>query len=84
MSSSKYYITHEGQVFRPLIGENTDGYQEVLVIRPNELDALVAERVREELTNALHPEFGTEWREPDGIIYQAVQQALTERRPTDD
>lgn len=30
------------------------------------------------LTEALHPEFGTEWREPDGIIWQAVQQAKEE------
>ena len=32
----------------------------------------VAEEV---LTSALHPEFGYEWRKPDGRIWQALQQA---------
>lgn len=27
----------------------------------------------------LHPEFGTEWREPDGVIYKAVEAARQER-----
>ena len=35
----------------------------------------VAELVSQVLTDALHPEFGTEWREPDGVIYRAVRQA---------
>lgn len=34
----------------------------------------IADIVSEALTDALHPEFGTEWREPDGVIYKAVMQ----------
>jgi hypothetical protein len=30
------------------------------------------------LTGALHPEFGTEWREPDGVIWKAAQEAKAE------
>jgi hypothetical protein len=36
---------------------------------------LISDIVQDQLTSVLHPEFGTEWREPDGIIYKAVQQA---------
>lgn len=39
-----------------------------------------SEAVQEELTGALHPEFGTEWREPDGVIYRAVQEAVQAER----
>ncbi len=34
----------------------------------------------EALTDALHPEFGTEWQEPDGVIWKAVDQARAEER----
>lgn len=40
----------------------------------------VAEWAREALTGALHPEFGTERREPDGVIYKAVQEAVQAER----
>ena len=30
------------------------------------------------LTEAMHPEFGYEWHEPDGIIYRAVRDAKAE------
>ena len=41
---------------------------------PSDLAAIV----QEEVTGLLHPEFGTEWREPDGVIWQAIQQAKAE------
>lgn len=36
--------------------------------------------IAEALTDALHPEFGIEWREPDGVIWNAVDQARAEER----
>jgi len=39
------------------------------------VDRLHREGAEEALTGALHPEFGTEWREPDGVIYKAIEQA---------
>lgn len=39
------------------------------------VDALTAEAI----VDALHPEFGTEWREPDGVIWQAVHAVELER-----
>lgn len=41
-------------------------------------DAALIEAGKEALADALHPEFGTEWREPDGIIWKAAQQARAE------
>lgn len=53
--------------------------------RPKELPAAslmireaLDEAASEALTNALHPEFGTEWQEPDGRVYQAVREARRE------
>lgn len=43
------------------------------------LTPAIREIVSDALTDALHPEFGTEWREPDGIIWKTVQEALAER-----
>ena len=43
-------------------------------------DDYVRDQVNEALVGALHPEFGTEWREPDGVIYKAVQQARADAR----
>ncbi len=34
-----------------------------------------SEVAHEALTDALHPEFGYEWAEPDGVIWKATQQA---------
>lgn len=34
--------------------------------------------IQEVITGLLHPEFGTEWRAPDGVIHQAVQQIQAE------
>lgn len=36
---------------------------------------VIEEQVQEALTGALHPEFGTEWRGPDGAIFRAVAEA---------
>lgn len=40
----------------------------------------LAELVSEALTDCLHPEFGTEWREPDGSIWQAIEAARADAR----
>lgn len=42
------------------------------------VDARIKERMEEVLTSALHPEFGTEWRKPDGLIYKVVKSAKVE------
>lgn len=62
-----------------------DAYEEALDLCVYLKQAMVereAEReaVQEALTGALHPEFGTEWREPDGVIYKAVQEAVQAER----
>lgn len=43
------------------------------------ITARVQQAAEESLTGALHPEFGTEWREPNGIIWKAIQQVEAER-----
>lgn len=40
---------------------------------------LIPEIAQEALIGALHPEFGTEWREPDGVIWKAIHAVEVER-----
>lgn len=41
-------------------------------------EPVIAEIVNDEIANRYHPEFGTEWREPDGSLYKIVMQARRE------
>ena len=46
------------------------------------LRPIIAEIVRDEIAGRYHPEFGTEWRDPDGGLYKlfhACEQAAFER-----
>lgn len=36
--------------------------------------------IADAITDALHPEFGTEWQEPDGIIWKALAEREAEVR----
>ena len=59
----------------PIIGTITAG--EYAALRA-EVERL--RQVAQDLpANLLHPEFGSEWQEPDGIIYKAVQAVTAER-----
>jgi hypothetical protein len=44
----------------------------------DELNEYVSNIVKDALVHALHPELGSEWDAPDGVIYKAVESAKTE------
>lgn len=44
------------------------------------VESVLDNRMSELYQDLLNPEFGAEWREPDGIIYNAVQSALADQK----
>lgn len=44
------------------------------------VESVLDNRLSEFYQDLLNPETGTEWREPDGIIYNAVQVALADQK----
>lgn len=63
-------------------GEWTDEETQINVARDIEKlygkQLTASEVAGEVMSSALHPEFGTEWREPDGTIWKAIQQATAD------